>query len=390
LVLPNRTLRDHATGVQEHSRLPTARATIDDVVKGEQLFTRAIDQLERMRVEEALRLFVRAEQAGYDPDSCAAGRWDCHMLLGDFEAAWRESDSIAQRGNPDPHRFWNGQPFANRHVLIRCLHGLGDTLQFIRYVPLLREQARSVAIEAQPTLKSLLEHARIADQVITWGEPEPPWDQQIEIIELPRIFRTTVKSIPNHAPYINLRSAREADANRRKRPLRVGLVWASSTYNPQRSIPLRALSELFSLPQVSFFSLQVGPQQAELEPWSRQIPNLYSGSPCILPMAETVQAMDLVITVDTMMAHLAGAIARPVWTLLPYQSDWRWMLHREDSPWYPTMRLFRQKCPGDWGSVVRQLKRALQMLIRNAALEARPACRPFPHDPVPAPEAQEA
>src|SRR4051812_831980 len=110
-------------------------------VEGERLYIQASEQLQRMRVTEAFQLFERAEHAHYDPDSCAAGRWDCHMLSGNFELAWRESDLIASRGNPDPHRFWDGQPFANRRVLIRCLHGLGDTIQFIRYAPSIREQA---------------------------------------------------------------------------------------------------------------------------------------------------------------------------------------------------------------------------------------------------------
>lgn len=280
-------------------------------MKAERLYTQATEQLERMRVKHALRLFERAEQAHHDPDCCAAGRWDCHMLLGDFESAWRESDSIASRANPDPHRFWDGQPFTDRRVLIRCLHGLGDTIQFIRYAPLMRRQARRVTIEAQPTLKSLLDQAGIADQVITWGEPEPDWDQQIEIIELPRVFRTTVASIPNQVPYLNISGSRQVHATT-GRKLRIGIVWGSSSYNPDRSIPLKDVAKLFAIPGTSFFSLQAGPQRAELETWSTQIVDLYSGSPSVLPIANTLLTIDLVISVDTMMAHLADAIRRPV------------------------------------------------------------------------------
>lgn len=346
-------------------------------MEGDRLYTQAGERLQRMRVRDALRLFERAERAHYDLDSCAAGRWHCHMLLGDFESAWRESDSIANRGSPDPHRFWDGQSFAGRRVLIRCLHGLGDTIQFIRYAPLIREQARSLTIEAQPTLKSLLEQAHIADSVITWGEPEPPWDQQIEIIELPRAFRTTAASIPNHVPYLNVPSELESSVKNGRRPLRVGIVWGSSSYNPDRSLPLKDLAELFGVPGASFFSLQAGPARAELKPWSSRVTNLYDDSASVLAMAQTLKTIDLVITVDTMMAHLAGAMARPVWTLLPYQCDWRWMLHRHDSPWYSTMRLFRQRRPGDWAGVVRQLKREMRMFIRNPECETAPWCRPL-------------
>ncbi|MGA8029095.1 MAG: hypothetical protein WB992_18300 [Bryobacteraceae bacterium] len=313
-----------------------------------------------MRVEEALRLFELAEQAGCETDSCAAGRWTCHMLAGNFEQAWQESDAIAKRGRPDPNRFWDGRPLRGRSVLVRCLHGLGDTLQFIRYAPQIRREARRLAVEAQPTLKSLLEQADLADEVITWGDAEPYWDQQIEIIELPRIFRTTVSSIPNHVPYIDVPSVYPSCPCDESRPLRVGIVWASSVYNPGRSILLKDMSPWFAIPGVSFFSLQAGPEQAQLEPWSSRIESLYDKSNLILPMAGALKNLDLIITVDTMMAHLAGAMGRPVWTLLPYDCDWRWMLDREDSPWYPTMRLFRQPRPGDWKSVIERVTQALE------------------------------
>src|SRR5579875_3153211 len=153
-----------------------------------------------MQLAETLRLIDEAEAANHDPDECASGRWVCYMLRGEFELAWRESDAIAARGKPDPHRFWDGSSLHGRDVLIRCLHGLGDTLQFIRYAPLLRKQTRSLTIEAQPTLKPLLELCPLADRVITWGDPEPRWDKQIEVIELPRIFRTTLETIPRNVP----------------------------------------------------------------------------------------------------------------------------------------------------------------------------------------------
>lgn len=326
----------------------------------EELLIRAEEQLASLHIAEALRLFDLAEQAICDPDSCAAGRWTCHMLAGNFEQAWQESDAIAKRGQPDPNRFWDGEPLRGRSVLLRCLHGLGDSLQFIRYALLIRHEARKLVIEAQPTLKSLFEQADVADQVITWGDAEPFWDQQIEIIELPRVFRTTINSIPNHVPYLDVPSVPLICLYDGSRPLRVGIVWASSAYNPARSILLKDMSPLFAIPGVSFFSLQAGAEQAQLEPWSSRIESLYDKSNLVLPMARVLKSLDLIITVDTMMAHLGGAMGRPVWTLLPYECDWRWMLHREDSPWYPTMRLFRQPRPGDWESVIERVSQALQ------------------------------
>lgn len=315
-----------------------------------------------MQIPEACRAFQLAEDAGFDPDACAAGRWNCHMLLGDFETAWKESDAISRRGNPDPHRFWDGQSFEGRNVLIRCLHGLGDTLQYIRYAPLVREKAATVTVEAQPLLKSLLDQANIADRVITWGEPEPFWDQQIEIVELPRVFRSTVNSIPRRTPYIRAPVATGDRTFHEKSPMRIGLVWASGTFNPARSIPLENLSVLFDMP-ASFFSFQAGEDRFDLDLRTAQVTDLYAEGQSVLETAIHLNTMDLLITVDTMTAHLAGAMGLNVWTLLPYACDWRWMLQRQDSPWYPTMRLFRQPAPGDWKGVVGDVMIALDAEI---------------------------
>src|ERR1700685_2227621 len=224
-----------------------------------------------MRIEEAVPLYEMAERAGYEADRCAGGRWICHMLLGNFERAWGESDAIQARGKPDRHRFWDGRPFEDRRVLIRCLHGLGDTIQFIRYAPLIRERARALTIEVQPALQLLIQESQLADAVITWGEQEPHWDQQIEIVELPRIFRTTLKTIPKNVPYLKAPSAAVIAPYDGTPPLRVGVVWASSRYNPVRSVPIDQMAQLFDADGTSFFSLQAGEERAELKPWSRKI-----------------------------------------------------------------------------------------------------------------------
>jgi hypothetical protein len=313
---------------------------------------------------EALQLFNLAERAGYDPDDCSAGRWTCHMLLGQFERGWQESDAITSRGAPDPQRFWDGTDITGRKILIRCLHGLGDTIQFIRYAPLLRERARAVAIEAQPALKLLLQQSHLADKVITWGEPEPVWDRQIEVTELPRIFRTTLDNIPARVPYL---TSSTSNPSHTTAPLKVGLNWASSTYNRNRSIRLESLQPVLRSSGVSFFSVQAGSERAQLSKVSCAVTDVYDESGCVLAAAENLARMDLVISVDTMVAHLAGAIGKPVWVLLPYESDWRWMLARSDSPWYPTMRLFRQPRPGAWKPVVELVAAELTKLVRENA-----------------------
>lgn len=341
-------------------------------------FAEAEQRLRSMRVPDAIDFYDLAESGGYDADACAGARWLCHMLLGDFERAWRESDVISSRGNPDMHRFWDGKPFDGRRVLIRCLHGLGDTIQFIRYAPFIRERARSLTIEAQPAMKLLIEASRLADHVITWGEPEPPWDQQIEVIELPRAFRTALNSIPNRVPYLHVPSAPAITLYDGTRPLRVGIVWAASAYNPTRSMRLADLAPLFGTREVEFFSLQAGEERLELQQFPSPVENLFDGSLCLLEAATKLKRLDLLIAVDTMMAHLAGALARPVWTLLPFHCDWRWMVGRQDSPWYPSMRLFRQPAPGAWQAVIDEVA---------GALEATASCRSaqsIPDRPLPA------
>lgn len=329
----------------------------------QQIFDKAEERLAAREIEKALRLYGEAERLGYNPDSCAAGRWTCHMLAGNFRLAWNESEAIERRGHPDPNRFWDGQPLDGRDVLIRCLHGLGDTIQFVRYVPLLRRCARSVTIEAQPRLKALLAQSRLADYVLTWGDPEPQWDRQIEVVELPRIFRAGIDPIPSDVPYLNAGTPpRKMTAARNGRPM-VGIVWAASDYNPERSIPVEQIARWFAIRDISFVTLQAGSPRSAIGPWRDRVADLHDENACVLQDAQNLMKLDLLVTVDTMMAHLAGALGRRVWTLLPFACDWRWMLNREDSPWYPTMRLFRQARPGDWQSVTERVHACLEALI---------------------------
>ncbi len=340
--------------------MPFVLSKVEDGLRPGDHFAKGNRELRRMRPVAAIRCFNEAERSGYDPDGCSAGRWICHMLRGQYESAWQESDRIAARGRPDPNRFWDGNPVDGRSVLIRCLHGLGDTLQFVRYASLIRRRARSLIIESQPPLKALLEQARIADHVITWGEVEPFWDQQIEVVELPRVFRTTLNSIPDFVPYLNVPSIQSISRHDEARPLRVGLVWASGNYNSARSIPLKQLASLFDIPDIRFYSLQAAPERSDLQVWSGKVCDIYNAASCPLDAANALASLDLLLTVDTMMAHLAGAMGRPVWTLLPFACDWRWMAARADSPWYPTMRLFRQPRPGAWASVVANVDQELR------------------------------
>jgi ADP-heptose:LPS heptosyltransferase len=331
----------------------------------ERRFALANDLLASRRIPEALAAFDEAERLGYDPDRCASGRWTCWMLLGCFERAWQESTAIAQRSAPDPHRFWDGLPFTGKRVMLRCLHGLGDAIQFIRFAPLLRRDAASLTVETHPEMVSLLRGVESVDEVITWTDPQPQWDQQIEIMELPRSLGVTMNTITAGALYISVdqhRLVRSLSALGNSARPKIGLLWASSNWDPARSIPVAELEPILRLPSLLFCSLQRGPELAQLETARRVCPihDTSEHSPEPADTAADILNLDLVITVDTMVAHLAGALGKPVWTLLPHRADWRWMLDREDSPWYPSMRLFRQPEPGDWRSVVARVAEELR------------------------------
>ncbi|MDP9169908.1 MAG: ADP-heptose--LPS heptosyltransferase [Acidobacteriota bacterium] len=323
---------------------------------------------------EALRNFERAELLGHDPDECAAQRWYCWMLLGDLERAWQEGDAIAARGAPDPNRLWDGLPLDNKRVIIRCLHGYGDAIQFLRYAALVRGRASRVIVETHLEMVPLLSGLAGVDEVITWGDGSSAgfsaWDSQIEVMELPRIFRTTLETIPWRRPYLSVTAAtkQESARNLPSHGLpRVGVLWTSSNWNEERSIPFPEFSRILQVPGFSFFSFQRGPARRDLRSLvDTACHDTAEHSPGIHDTAADLANMDLLITVDTMAAHLAGALGTPVWTLLPYRADWRWMLQREDTPWYPTMRLLRQTEPGNWSPVIDRVVRDLIGLPRTS------------------------
>ena len=295
------------------------------------------------------------------------------MLTGDFERAWLESDFIAAM-RPDQSRLWDGRSWRGRRVILRCLHGYGDAIQFIRYAPLLRRDAAALIVQTHPEMVSTLRRADGVDRVISWrsGAPAaaPEWERQIEIMELPHAFRTTLATIPARVPYLTAEPRRVERARRILRDARlprIGVVWASSGYNPARSVPFRQFLPILRQSCCSWFSLQHGCERGDLSlaDSSVRIRDAASESPEIADTAAIMTNLDLIITVDGVAAHLAGALARPVWMLLPYEADWRWMIERDDSPWYPTMRLYRQARPGDWSAPVAAVIARLRRFRRS-------------------------
>jgi len=296
-------------------------------------------------------------------------RWFREIRRGDWAAAWRASDAIlrAHAGVPCWHRprheqwVWDGTPLAGRRVLVRCYHGLGDTLQFIRYLPLVRHAAAETIVWAQPALIPLLRTVDGIDRLEPLHDAayEGDYDVDVEVMELAHVFRSTVSTVPDAVPYLHADPAPIAHDGR----LAVGLVWRAGDWDERRSIPFHLLAPLAEIPGIDLHVLQRGPALDECPAgWGTR-----TGSDDVLRAAQVMRALDLVITVDSMPAHLAGALGVPVWTLLIDDADWRWMEGRDDSPWYPTMRLFRQPAPGEWAPVLRRVGDELRALAAGRA-----------------------
>ena len=323
--------------------------------------------LEARNLPPARAAFADAQRCGADPNHCAGSLWLTDMLAGDFETAWRQSDALRQRSAPDPHRFWNGKEIQGKRVIVRCLHGFGDAVQMLRYAPQLMRLAAHVTFEVPPRLVTLAGCLAGVDHVVTWGEQAPAnppkWDIQVEIMELPYLFRTTLADLPVAERYLQLSPAllRKADIEMggRTKP-RIGVVCSSGTWNPARDLPVHLVEPMLEQhPELEFWSLEINPEAICT---LRHQPSITGEG--ILPLAATIMNLDLVITVDTLAAHLAGALGRPAWLLLRYAADWRWLHLRTDSPWYPTIELFRQSAPGDWRSVVDCIHQRLGSLQR--------------------------
>jgi hypothetical protein len=290
--------------------------------------------------------------------------WMEYMRNGDFELAWKYSDAQlkARAGTPTWHlprhfqSIWDGSSLKSKRILVRCYHGLGDTIQFIRYMPLLKHIAKEVIVWAQEPLLELLKSVAGIDRLLPLhdGTPGVEFDADIEIMELPYYFRTTVETIPANIPYLYVAAKKLAATDE----LNVGLVWKAGGWDERRDIAFSLLQPLAHVKGINLIILQA---DAELAGWQQGFGN-YPGNFNLDEYAQVLRGLDLLITIDSMPAHLAGALGVRTWTLLQYQSDWRWLDKREDGPWYPTMRLFRQEVAGEWELVIERVVRELQLL----------------------------
>jgi tetratricopeptide (TPR) repeat protein len=301
------------------------------------------------------------------------------LLAGRFEEGWDEYEWrlrvegalpvvrswLESAGKP----AWDGGKVAGQTILVHCEQGLGDTIQFVRYLPMLKRMGARVLLVCQRELVSLLSNGCGADRILPESESgriDEPFDVFAALLGLPRLFRTVAADIPSAIPYLCPGSEKCAKwKSRISGPgFKVGLVWAGRPTNAEdwrRSCSLSDFAPLASIPGLEFFSFQKGPAAAQVSVQARGMPltDLSGGLEDFEDTAAALLQMDLVLAVDTAVAHLAGALGKRVWTILPHFPEWRWLTDREDTPWYPTMRLYRQTSPGNWRRVMEKIARDL-------------------------------
>jgi tetratricopeptide (TPR) repeat protein len=332
--------------------------------------------------DDAIRSYTRALEASPGYANARFHRALSRLVAGDLAGGWEDHE--ARWGGAEtqgrPREFsrpaWTGaQSVQGKTVLLYAEQGLGDTIQFSRYAKLVRGRGAAVVLETQAPLKDLLETLPDVDTVVATGDPLPPFDYHCALLSAPRSFATTLATLPASVPYLSAPAGHvdrwRARLDGRAAP-RVGLAWSGSTTlvnDRNRSIPLARLAPLLAQAG-SFVSLQKEIRASDAAAL-QAFPSLVHFGGELADFRDTaalVARMDVVITVDTAVAHLAGAMGKAVWILLPFSPDWRWLLGRDDSPWYPTARLFRQARSGDWDPVI---ERAATAIARWPSCDSR-------------------
>jgi tetratricopeptide (TPR) repeat protein len=329
--------------------------------------------------------FDRAIAIAPDFAQAHSNRAQLRLLHGDFARGWPEYEwrlrvpghAIARTTAPR----WDGAPVVGRTLLLRAEQGLGDTLQLVRFAPVLAARGARVIVECQASIERIVRTCPGIAAVVPRGEPLPPHDFETPIASVPYRLGVTLVSIPAEVPYLTADpqlSAQAAQRIQRKGMFTVGIAWQGNPVFPQdchRSMPLRHFAPLARVPGVRLFSLQKGFGAEQLATAPFPVEDLGAAldvaGGAFTGTAAAMMALDLVIVSDSAVAHVAGALGRPVWVVLPVAPDWRWLLEREDSPWYPTMRLFRPRQLGQWDEVFERIARELAAMVPRRSRSRR-------------------
>jgi tetratricopeptide (TPR) repeat protein len=345
------------------------------------------------QLEEGRKELARALELQPDYAAIKANLGMMMLTLGDFENGWPTYEARAKivpvslDNHPSP--IWDGAPLEGRTIVIQAEQGFGDTIHFARYLQMVADGGGKVVLHCQPELKRLMSCVQGVDRVVGPGEVFPPFHMRSRLMSLPGIFKSNLETIPSKVPYV-LPSATDAahwherilsleveacesiasslaPASALFAPLKVGLAWAGSAEHPHDKLRSVALAELAGLGEVSgvqFFSLQKGAPAKQLEDASQGM-RIIDWTAELQDFADTaalIQNLDLVISIDSAVAHLAGALGIRTWTLIQFVPDWRWLIDRTDSPWYPTMKLYRQRARCGWSQPIAQVKDDLTQL----------------------------
>lgn len=383
------------TVLKDLGRLPEALANYDRCLAlnpqhSDARNNRGVVLMESGHLDDALASYDRAIALNPHYDEAYNNRGMAKLLLGrfaegwsDYEHRWAAKTFLGERSHVDAPQ-WRGEDLDGRRILIFGEQGLGDTIQFVRYLPLLAERGAKVTLLVRESLLRLLQPLTSSADLVSHVERSAPFDFQCAIMSLPSAFETAEDTIPCRVPYLAAEPYLAGCWKLRIGPdgFKIGVVWHAKSsrtaevrrHGFQRSFPLAELAPLARMPGVRLISLQKHdgldqlltlPAGMKVETFSEDFD---SGPDAFVDSAAIMESLDLLLTADTSMAHLAGALARPAWVLLKYVPDWRWQLHRDDSPWYPTLRLFRQDADGDWASAVAKAVNALHRIIHGTAL----------------------
>ena len=337
-----------------------------DPKQGRVHYNLALVQRDLGQLEVALAGFKSAEMCGFKSSEMFWDRALTLLVAGEIEQGFREYEWRWQLPESPPRftniEVWDGKPYDGRTLLVHTEQGFGDAIQFLRYLPKAAALGGRLIYECPLPLMRLVQSSDFVDRIelVEQGGPMPPADRQIALLSLARVFGTSFKTIPWEGPYV-APPENGPSLQVRSDGLKVGLVWAGKPThknNRNRSINLEMLLPLLELPKIRFVGLQKGDGSDQLNQLGAEalVTNIGERMRDFADTATFLKQLDLLISVDTSVVHLAGALDVPTWVLIPYSPDWRWLYGRDDTPWYPSVRLFRQKTPRDWPEVIARVR----------------------------------